>query len=233
MGREPKFWFGNALGVAMAVSFLRSAGALPLVSSASAISNSCDPLLLWPRARRGVTMGRFCEAVLVLPAFGGPGAIGITPPFFEFGAPAAEELAVLGLSPMEPVDLGDSESAALCDVGVVTGVCAIEFLRDDFFADRVDAEPTGALPLPRLRFLMTSVFNDRGRTTPCSFKNRPHALQSGCPSGLRRHKGVVWVKQLVHVVGAPPSPCLVPPGLWGRDGAAELKPDSGGEFGED
>lgn len=50
---------------------------------------------------------------------------------------------------------------------------------------------------------------------------------------MRRHKGVVWVKQLVQVVGALPSPCLVPPGLWGRDGAAELKPDSGGELGED
>jgi hypothetical protein len=198
----------------MAVSFLRSGGAFPFVSSASAISSSCDPLLLWPRARRGATLApRFCGAGIELPSFGGPGAIGTTPPFLEFGAPAAAELAVEGLSPIELVDLGDSESAALCDVGVVTGVCAIEFLRDDFFADRVDAEPTGALPLPRLRFLMTSVFKDNGRTTPCSFKNRPHALQSGWPSGLRRHKGVVWVKQLVHVVGAPPSPCLVPPGL--------------------
>lgn len=164
----------------MAVSFLRSGGARPFVSSASAISSSCEPLLLWPRARRGATFPpRSCGAVVALPALGGPGAIGTTPPVFEFGALDATETAVLGLSPMEPVDFGDSESAALCDVGVVAGVCAIEFLRDGFLDARVAAEPTGALPLPRLRFLMTSVFKDRGRTTPCSFKNRPHALQSG------------------------------------------------------
>ena len=51
---------------------------------------------------------------------------------------------------------------------------------------------------------------------------------------VRRHSGVVCVKQLVHVVGALAwSPCLVGPGLEGRDGAAELKADSGGEFGDD
>jgi hypothetical protein len=176
----------------MAVSFLRSGGALPFVSSASAISSSWDSLLLWPRARRGATLTpRGWGPVFVLPGFGGPGAIGTTPPVFELETADVTEMPVVGLSPTEPVDFGDSESAALCDVGVVTGVCAIEFFRDGFFDDRVDAEPTGALPLPRLRFLMTSVFKDSGRTTPCSFKNRPHALQSGWPSGLRRHKGVV------------------------------------------
>lgn len=42
------------------------------------------------------------------------------------------------------------------------------------------------------------------------------------------------MKQLVHVVGTPLfSPGFVPPGLAGRDGAAELKPDSGGDEGED
>ena len=42
------------------------------------------------------------------------------------------------------------------------------------------------------------------------------------------------MKQFVHVVGAPDwSLGFVPPGLGGREGAAELKPDSGGEFGED
>ena len=178
-----------------------------MVSSASAISSSCDSVLLIPRARRGAAIEpRDGGAVVVFPALGGPGAIGTTPPVFELATPAATETPVLGRSFTEPVDFGDSESAALCDVGV-------EFLREDFFDDRVDAEPTGALPLPRLRFLMTSVFNESGRTTPCNFKNKPHALHRGCPSGLRRHKGVVWVKQLVHVVGAPPSPCLVPPGL--------------------
>lgn len=164
--------------------------------------------------------------------FGGPGAMGTTPFGFDDVGVVAED-RLLEPPPADPVDFGDSESAALCDVGVVTGVWAIEFLRDDFFDERVDAEPTGALPLPRLRFLITSVFSDKGRTTPCSFKNRPHALQSGCPSGLRRHSGVVCVKQLVQVVGAPPSPCFVPPGLCGRDGAAELNPDSGGEFGDE
>lgn len=93
---------------------------------------------------------------------GGPGAIGTTPDF-ELDPAAETVLLLLGLSPIEPVDFGDSESAAL---GVVTGVCAIEFFLDDFFDDLVDAEPTGALPLPRLRFLITSVFSDKGRTTP-------------------------------------------------------------------
>ena len=36
-----------------------------------------------------------------------------------------------------------------------------------------------AFPPPRLRFLMTSVLSDRGRTTPWSFRNNPHALQRG------------------------------------------------------
>lgn len=136
-------------------------------------------------------------------------------------------------NPADPVDFGDSEST-LTDVGVETGVCASEFFRDDFFDARDEEPATGAVPLPRLRFLMTSVLSERGRTTPWSFRNNPQALQSGCPSGLRRQRGVVCVKQFVHVVGAfPCSPCLVPPGLVGRDGAAELKPDSGGVFGDD
>jgi hypothetical protein len=66
-----------------------------------------------------------------------------------------------------------------------------EFLRDAaaelapdalvaFFFDLVLVPPTGRLaPEPRLRFLITSVFRLRGRTTPCSFKNRPQALHNG------------------------------------------------------
>ena len=48
---------------------------------------------------------------------------------------------------------------------------------------------------------------------------------------MRRQSGVVVVKQLVQVVGT----LLSPPGrgLPGLEGAAELKFDSGGEFGED
>lgn len=61
------------------------------------------------------------------------------------------------------------------------------------------------LGLLRLRFLITSVFRLSGRTTPCSFKNSPQALHRGCPSGLRRHNGVVVVAQLVH---------FVPPGFF-------------------
>ncbi len=68
------------------------------------------------------------------------------------------------------MDGGDSESLTLCafaDGGVVTGVCCTEFLRDAFFEERVEAVPIGmVLPLPRLRFLMISVFSDKGRTTP-------------------------------------------------------------------
>lgn len=55
------------------------------------------------------------------------------------------------------------------------------------------------LPL-RFLFFITSVLRLRGRTTPCNFKNRPHALHKGWPSGLRRHNGVVVVLQLVHFV---------------------------------
>lgn len=108
-------------------------------------------------------------------ALGGPGAIGITPPF-EGAVAADARLRLDDPPPPEPVEFGDSDSTAL---GVVTGVCAIEFLREDFLEDRVDDAPTGALPLPRLRFLMTSVLSDSGRTTPCSFRNRPHALHRG------------------------------------------------------
>lgn len=188
IGSAPRFCPGKGLEVAMAVSFLRN-GALPLVSSASAISSSCDSLLLCPRFRLGATVTpRDWAKLTELLDLGGPGAMGTTPlGFDEVGVVAEDRL----LPPADPVDFGDSESAALCDVGVVTGVCAMEFLREDFLDDRVDVVPTGALPLPRLRFLITSVLSDKGRTTPCSFKNRPHALQSGCPSGLRRHNGVV------------------------------------------
>jgi hypothetical protein len=66
-----------------------------------------------------------------------------------------------------------------------------EFLRDAaaelapdvpaaFFLDLVLVPPTGRLaPEPRLRFLITSVFKLSGRTTPCSFKNKPQALHKG------------------------------------------------------
>jgi hypothetical protein len=175
---------------------LAPCGALPAVSSASAISSSCMPLLLCLRTLFGGAFAlRLCEVLAVVVCFGGPGAIGTTPP--DLAAPGVG-MAVVALEeppPTEPVDFGDSESAPLPDVGVVAGVCAIEFFRDDFF-DALDVVPlTGAeLPLPRLRFLMTSVLSDKGRTTPCSLRNKPQALHRGWPSGLRRQSGVVWVK---------------------------------------
>lgn len=68
-------------------------------------------------------------------------------------------------------------------------------------ADDDDAELDALLlPLFRFRFLITSVFKLNGLTTPCNFRNKPHALQSGLPSGFLRHKGVVVVLQLVHCV---------------------------------
>lgn len=165
--------------------------------------------------------------------FGGPGAIATMLLVLGLDGIVEAELADVP-PPAEPVDFGESESTALCEVGVLTGVaCATEFLREDFFEGRDDAVPIGAFPVPRLRFLMTSVLSDSGRTTPCSFKKRPHALHNGWPSGLRLHNGVVWVKQFVQVVGTVLSASFVPPGLWGREGAAEVCPDSGGEFGDD
>src|SRR5690242_12371300 len=85
---------------------------------------------------------RGCMALTELVLFGGPGAIGTTPADFEFEA-AGARLALADAPPPDPVDLGDSDSAAF---GVVTGVMAIEFLRDDFFEARVEDGPTGALP---------------------------------------------------------------------------------------
>lgn len=134
---------------------------------------------------------------------------------------------------------GDSESWTefLAEVAVdaISGVDIVgtsEFFRDAFFEPR--PMPTGTeAPDPRLRFLITSVFRDSGRTTPWSLRKRPHALQRGFPSGLRRQRGVVCVKQLEHVMGAPLLPCSVPgrmlPGLGGREDPAAS--ESCGEFG--
>lgn len=69
---------------------------------------------------------------------------------------------------------------------VLFEIDSVEFLRDAavepvaVFFERVLVPPTGRLaPDPRFLFLITSVFKLRGRTTPCSFKNRPQALQRG------------------------------------------------------
>jgi hypothetical protein len=132
-------------------------------------------------------------------------------------------------------DCGEAELFSLIacpELGVVTGVWWIEAFRDAFFDALADDVPTGIVaPLPRLRFLMMSVFRESGRTTPCNFRKRPQALQRGWPSGFRRHRGVVWVKQFVHVVGTPFCSLFFMLGLSGREGAVLLNPDSGGEFG--
>jgi len=119
---------------------------------------------------------------------GGPGAIGTAPPFVA----AAATTLLIPFTPLvlEDVDLGDSELVGVLletDKGVI---CATEFFLDDFF-DLVPVLLVVVLPLPRLRFLITSVFNDKGLTTPCSFRKRPQALHSGWPSGFLLHKGVV------------------------------------------
>lgn len=79
--------------------------------------------------------------------------------------------------PGVPDEDGDAESFAT-DIGTIG--CTMEFLREAFFEERPGADPTGvALPLPLLRFLITSVFSESGRTTPWSFKNNPQALHRG------------------------------------------------------
>lgn len=164
------------------------ATAFPFVSSISPISSSFISALLCLRSRFNCTLfaPRFGAELIDAEAcgLGGPGAIGTTPLLIPAMPPDAllAVLAAVVLPLTDPVDFGDSESPplALPEVGVVTGVCANEFLREAFFEDLVDEAPTGTvLPLPRFRFLMTSVFSDSGRTTPCSFKNKPQALQSG------------------------------------------------------
>lgn len=117
--------------------------------------------------------------------FGGPGAIGTTVLFGGGGGP--DEIGVLPvvalvLPVVDPVvDFGDSESCTevLPEVGVVAGVCATEFFLLAVFFIRLGPAVGGAFPLPRLRFLITSVFKLRGLTTPCSLRNSPQALQRG------------------------------------------------------
>ncbi len=55
----------------------------------------------------------------------------------------------------------------------------------------------GACPadFTRFRLLITSVFRLIGRARPCSFRNRPQALQSTEPASSLLHSGVVEVWQ--------------------------------------
>lgn len=55
--------------------------------------------------------------------------------------------------------------------------------------------PPCAPVLTRFRLLMTSVLREMGRGRPCSFKNKPQALQRTEPDSSRRQRGVVLVEQ--------------------------------------
>lgn len=90
---------------------------------------------------------------------GGPGAIATTPPGFEEAAPTAPFGAVADVE-----DFGDSESVG-CFGGIADTGVAREFFRE-FFFERVPVPAEDVLPLPRLRFLITSVLSESGRTTP-------------------------------------------------------------------
>lgn len=160
---------------------------------------------------------------------GGAAAIGTTPlpptappalaKLAEEAAPADLALGPASADGDSPVEVRLIEVGAGLPLPEAT-VAKEDTARDEFrrdaeaelvpevvFLDLVPEPPPGTFgPEPRLRFLMTSVFRLNGRTTPWSFKNSPHALQRGWPSGLRRHRGVVCVKQLVQVVGALLSP---------------------------
>ena len=113
MGILPRFWFCIIFGAAgVGGSFLLGAeGIFPLVSSASAISSSCTPLLLCRRARLGGTLIDRFWAALAGCGLGGPGAMGTTPPAFEPVEVPVAPLALDAVAPTDPVDLGDSESA--------------------------------------------------------------------------------------------------------------------------
>lgn len=84
------------------------------------------------------------------------------------------------------------EFAPFWALPVVAGLLTRLFFLLPFFLVEEFA-PLGPvlLPVPRLRFLMMSVLSDSGRTTPCSFKKRPQALQRGLPSAFLRQRGVV------------------------------------------
>ena len=78
--------------------------------------------------------------------------MGITP-----GLPIVLEPAMAG-GDSEELPLGVREATKL------EGIC-MEFLRDDFLEER-EVPTAKLLALLRLRFLMTSVLSDSGRTTP-------------------------------------------------------------------
>lgn len=158
-------------------------------------------------------------AAMAMTPFAAADELVVLPPWKLVGVLPAdrEPLAGLSLSLTLPARFGMAGGVLACTGGGATLTLTETESVEDFlvmppeavavFRDRVLVPPTGRPePEPRFRFLMTSVFRLRGRTTPWSLRKRPQALHSGWPSGFRRQSGVVWVKQFVHVVGA-----LVPP----------------------
>lgn len=70
--------------------------------------------------------------------------------------------------PLEEIAGGDSEAVLLAvreAAMALVGVCTTEFFREDFFDER-EVPTARVFALLRFLFLMTSVFNDKGRTTP-------------------------------------------------------------------
>ena len=127
---------------------------------------------------------------MLVTGFGGPGAIATTVFFGAGGGGGPDEVGVLPAVELgavfEPAaELGESASAAefLLVAAAKMGALTTEFFRlAAFFVDRIGVPvgpAVGCAPLPRLRFLITSVFKLSGRTTPCSLRNKPQALQSG------------------------------------------------------
>ena len=84
---------------------------------------------------------------------GGAAAIGTTP-----GLPIVLDPIMAG-GDSEELPFGVREATRL------EGICAMEFLRDDFLDER-EVPTARLLALLRLRFLITSVLSDSGRTTP-------------------------------------------------------------------
>jgi hypothetical protein len=128
-----------------------------LMSSVSPISVSWVIellVLLWPLVFFGGIERVGTDAGAIGVGLGGPGAMAIG--FFVVGFSAVELVGVV---------TAFGESASLAVLEGVFADCAIEFLRLAIFLDREEVVTAG-FPLPRLRFLMTSVFKLRGLTTP-------------------------------------------------------------------
>jgi len=141
----------GAIAGAKGTTLDRLAGAVDFgLSSAS----GSDPVGAFSslRCRLGATCtpARAWATPAMGPDLGGAAAIGTTP-----GFPI----------PLDPdMDGGDSEVLTR-DVIDEDGACWMEFLREDFLDDR-EVPTVRVFALLRLRFLITSVFSESGRTTP-------------------------------------------------------------------